>query len=167
MKKLMFLFLAVQLFGQSMEVTSDHWPVYEEIKEPSIEKGFFYFCTLSYDPGIGLSVRQRAKRFGSAVDMKLGIYDQRMLVIYGSSGSKYSPAPDLSVDYNFLAYLRKQEASLYGSAGLGIIFCPADNFAFPYVPLRVGFQFERGFVDVGARNFFLYAFPELRTGLSF
>lgn len=122
----------------------------QEIKPLSSEKTFFY-GSLSLVPGGGVSYRERNSFKGTAFDTKIGFFPFVFDTV--------SWFPVVALDYNYVHYVRENEATPYFSLGVG-----AGNLI-PYIPLRAGMEFKNGFVDLGAKMIFgIYPSPEVRGG---
>jgi hypothetical protein len=114
----------------------------------------FLYGSLAFNPGVGLSIRERKDSGGTAIDLKVGAFpfafDSIMWI------------PTISGDFNFLYYTREKISSPYLSYGIGA------TYFIPYVPLRAGYEFENGFIDIGAKMMLGFIpSPEIRGGLNF
>jgi hypothetical protein len=109
------------------------------------------YGSLSIAPGAGLSVRERKKSKGSALDYKLGVFPFAF--------DTMSLLPVVSIDYNFLYFSKDQAPCPYFSWGIGAVYI------IPYIPLRGGIEFKSGFIDIGAKLLLGYIpSPEIRAG---
>jgi hypothetical protein len=122
------------------------------------------YGTFSLSSGAGISWRSRTDCSGRSIDMKAGVGE-----IPGFFGSR-TQFKSLSCDYNWVRYFGKKEDAFYLSCGLGAALVADEDWKMvplPLVPLRAGYQFRYGFVDVGAKVFVWMPIPELRAGISF
>lgn len=73
------------------------------------------------------------------------------------------------IDYNFIYYgLGVNENAPYLSWGLGAFADFQNSIGLPYIPVRAGYEFKYGFIDLGAKLLLgIFPAPELRAGVGF
>lgn len=89
--------------------------------------------------GAGASFRTRNKHRGSS-------WDSRIITLLPAV-----PSIGMATDYNLYHFFKEQRSSLYLSGGIGIAGGIIGGFPaiIPYLPLRFGRQFPKGFLDIG------------------
>ena len=161
--KLVGVFLLIAFAAQAVateEITAPALPAVEE-RIPGVEyKKTILYGSLSPCPGVGVSMQTRHDHYGTALDVKFGV----LVVLFNER--------ILTGDYNFLYFMRAKKQSFYGSCGIGVAARISPSWLLPrsiyYIPLRAGFHFGGGFVDIGAQMLNgRLAIPEVRAGFSF
>lgn len=134
-------------------------PEIESIKNEKV----FAFGSFSFASGAGVTYRTRTDGKGRALDLKFG-YHPESHGFFGIS-EMYLPM----IDYNFM-YFRSgmNGCAPYLSWGIGAVafIGKSKPIVLPYVPLRFGFEFPNGFVDLGAKMLAgVLPIPEIRAGI--
>lgn len=155
----LLILLCFGSFGYPEEVSpSIHLPSSSPLEAQETasftHKKTFLFGSLSIVPGVGVSSRSRTDSKGTAFDIKLGAFP------FAFDTTSWIPV--ITADYNLLFYTKQSEKSPYFSFGLG------TAYIIPYVPLRAGFEFKSGFIDLGAKMVLGYLpSPEIRGGITY
>jgi len=161
-----FCFLSALSFAAQEEIS---FPLKEEHlfnkPIPKIEsltaKKIIGFGSLSIASGVGVSYRTRDCARGRALDFKMGYVKPGF---FSNPDKLYWPM----LDYNFIHYRSGSNGNApYLSWGIGAaVLNGKKSLPFPYIPLRAGFEFEYGFVDLGAKLLFgMLPIPEARFGV--
>ncbi len=174
-KKFLVLILSVLSIAQGPAV-ENHIPIANpdsEILSPKIQiepdsiqySKICPYASLSAVSGFGISWRNRNAFKGRAIDVKVGM---------GRVGFfTNEDSPWISYSYNWCRFCVPTNNSPYLSWGLGSSVPLRSNwkkksFLYPHAPLRVGYQFEHGFIDVGVNMVFLMLpIFESRAGINF
>jgi hypothetical protein len=168
--KLFFLFVALDLAAQESpskrlemerQILFDCTPKIEQVKN----RKAVAFGSLSVVPGGGVSYRTRDCDRGRAFDFKLAH-------LRASPGFISNPEMYISMaDYNFIYYRNGvNENAPYLSWGVGVLlfYSPDKTISpipLPYIPIRAGYEFKYGFIDIGAK--LPVPLPEIRAGIGF
>lgn len=130
----------------------DTSPKVEQIKTRKI----FGFGSASLASGGGISYRTREDGKGRAFDLKYGYMLQPLT----------SSLHAAMFDYNFIAYRAGTQGSApYFSWGIGAAILQLNTPPIPYIPIRIGYEFPYGFVDLGAKCVMVVLpIPEIRLG---
>lgn len=157
---LLFVFCSSLFSEQGVDRIEEALFVEQKTQQREKVKSVAPFVSLSMIPGLGLSWRDREDLSGRAFDVKVS-----PVTLF--SGGRLLGV--LSVDYNWIHFYKEGSHSPYTSIGAGAALTVIDGICFPvpYAPLRAGYQFNAGFIDIGGKFVGHIPLPEVRAGFNF
>jgi len=133
-------------------------PICLEAKEPAYTRDYgqcYCYGAAGYEHGgLGVSYRKQWGHFGLGADLKGG----------GTSvtfdACTFNPTITIEANVYYFSGLNPKNAGPYFQTGLGALYG-----IIPYIPLRLGVQDHRGFIDAGVKMYMgIIPIPEARAG---